>query len=110
MKKILLIIIVVSFSCKAQDNSISSKELTINNSIILGGSLTNLTLIYGDPIEIEKSFSEMDEVDMFFYKYNGINFTIKENTVSTFRITSNKFNLTKSIYTSKNEKNNSIRG
>ena len=32
---------------------------------------------------------------MFFYKYNGINFTIKENTVSTFRITSNKFNLTK---------------
>lgn len=97
MQKIFLITIIIltSFSCRAQDNSLNSKELTINNKTIYGKDKSILISNFGQPLKIEKDFSEMDNVDMFFYKYNGVNFTVKKDKVTNFSITSNKFNFTK---------------
>ncbi len=97
MKKIILIaILIISNSCKAQEDKILSEELTINGNIIFGMDKSNLILIFGTPSKIEKEFSEMDESDMYFYKYNNdLDVTIIDKTVDTFRITSNKYSFTK---------------
>lgn len=97
MKKIILItILIVSYSCKAQENKILSEDLTINGKLIFGMNKSDLILNFGTPTKIEKGFSEMDESDMYFYKYdNDLDFTLIDNTVDTFRVLSNKYNFTK---------------
>lgn len=96
MKKTFLITILtlLTFNCKAQD-IIESNKLTINGVNLVGQNKSILIASFGNPTEIKKDFSEMDNTDMYIYKYNGINLTIIENKVSTFRITNSNYKFTK---------------
>ena len=96
MKHIFLIsfIALFSLSCNAQ-NTINSNELTINGVVVMGKNKSVLTASFGQPIKIEKSFSEMDNVDMYIYKYMGVIFYVKENLIDDFEITNNKYLFTK---------------
>ena len=82
MKNLLLItiLILISFNCKAQ-NTIDSNELTVNGIIVIGKNKSILATNFGQPINIEKSFSEMDNEDMYIYKYDGIVFYVSQNGV-----------------------------
>ena len=72
MKNIILLITltIASLSCKAQ-NTINANELTINGVAISGENKSMLISNFGQPLEIEKGYNEMDEVDMYIYKYDG---------------------------------------
>ena len=96
MKHIFLIsfIALFSLSCSAQ-NTINSNELTVNGVVVMGENKSVLTSSFGNPIEIIKDFSEMDNADMYTYKYNGLSLTVIENKVSAFVITKSKYVFTK---------------
>ncbi len=91
---IVITFVFLSLNCKGQ-NTINSDELTVNGVIVIGKDKSILTSNFGKPIEIEKSFSEMDNVDMYIYKYDGIIFYVMENRIDDFKITNNKYNFTK---------------
>ena len=96
MKNIILLITltVASLCCKAQ-NTINSNEITINGLVIIGEDKSVLISNFGQPLEIEKGYSEMDEVDMYIYKYDGAVFYVMKNLIDDFEITKNKYRLTK---------------
>lgn len=96
MKKIFLFITltIVTFSCKAQ-NTINSNELTINGIVVMGQNKSVLISNFGQPLEIEKDFSEMDNIDMYIYKYNGVVFYVIKDLIDDYEITNNKYNFTK---------------
>jgi len=96
MKNIILLITltIASLSCKAQ-NTINANELTINGVAIRGKNKSMLISNFGQPLEIEKGYSEMDEVDMYIYKYDGAVFYVIKNLIDDFEITKNKYRLTK---------------
>ena len=96
MKNILLLITltIASLSCKAQ-NTINANELIINGVAIRGKNKSMLISNFGQPLEIEKGYSEMDEVDMYIYKYDGAVFYVMKNLIDDFEITKNKYRLTK---------------
>jgi hypothetical protein len=96
MKNIILLITltIASLSCKAQ-NTINANELTINGVAIRGMNKSMLISNFGTPLEIEKGYSEMDEVDMYIYKYDGAVFYVMKNLIDDFEITKNKYRLTK---------------
>ena len=96
MKNIILLITltIASLSCKAQ-NTINSNELTINGLVIIGENKSMLISNFGTPLEIEKGYNEMDEVDMYIYKYDGAVFYVIKNLIDDFEITKNKHRLTK---------------
>ena len=64
MKEIILIfsLLLMSFTCKAQDNSINSSELTINGVNFLGNNVNLVTEHFGQPNSIEDYYFEMDKV------------------------------------------------
>lgn len=96
MKKIILIvfIIAINFSCKAQKNKINSNELTINGINFIGNNVSLLIQHLGQPNAIEDFYLEMDEVMSQKYIYNGVSFTTVNNEVSSFEITSSSFSFT----------------
>jgi hypothetical protein len=96
MKNIILLITltIASLSCKAQ-NTINRDEITINGHVIIGENKSVLISNFGTPLEIEKGYSEMDEVDMYIYKYNGAVFYVMKNLIDSFSITSTRNNSTK---------------
>jgi len=96
MKNIILLITltIASLSCKAQ-NTINSNELTINGLVIIGEDKSVLISNFGTPLEIEKGYSEMDEVDMYIYKYDGAVFYVIKNLIDDFAIISTRNNSTK---------------
>ena len=96
MKNIILLITITiaSLSCKAQ-NTINSNELTINGLVIIGEDKSILISNFGTPLEIEKGYSEMDEVDMYIYKYNGAVFYVMKNLIDSFSIIGSEYSLTK---------------
>ncbi len=96
MKNLLLITILtlISFNCKAQ-NTIDSNELTVNGIIVIGKNKSILATNFGQPINIEKSFSEMDNEDMYIYKYDGIVFYVLKDLIDDYEITNNKHSFTK---------------
>jgi len=101
MKNIILLITltVASLCCKAQ-NTINSNEITINGLVIIGEDKSVLISNFGQPLEIEKGYSEMDEVDMYIYKYDGAVFYVIKNLIDDFEIiftrnNSTKYSLTK---------------
>jgi hypothetical protein len=96
MKNIILLITltIASLSCKAQ-NTINANELTINGVAIRGMNKSMLISNFGTPLEIEKGYNEMDEVDMYIYKYDGAVFYVMKNLIDDFEITKNKYRLTK---------------
>ncbi len=91
MKKIIIILtLIISFSCKSQ-NVVDSNTLTINGVNILGKDKSILISNFGQPNNIEKSVSEMDEKDMYYYKYNGTKFVVIDNIIDTFQISNSNF-------------------
>jgi len=96
MKKIILIlsVIVISYSCKAQKNTINSSESTINGINFLGNSVSLVTQHLGQPNTIEDYFFEMDDVMSQKYNYNGILFYIVNSKVDSFEITGNNYAFT----------------
>jgi hypothetical protein len=96
MKNIILLITITiaSLSCKAQ-NTINSNELTINGLVIIGEDKSILISNFGTPLEIEKGYSEMDEVDMYIYKYDGAVFYVMKNLIDSFSIIGSEYSLTK---------------
>jgi hypothetical protein len=96
MKKILFIGLLIfgTIDCKAQ-NTINSDELTINNVLVMGQNKSILISSFGQPFEIEKDFSEIDDVDMYIYKYNGIAFYVINDLIDSYEITSDNYNFTK---------------
>ena len=96
MKNIILLITltIASLSCKAQ-NTINRDEITINGLVIIGENKSMLISNFGQPLEIEKGYNEMDEVDVYIYKYDGAVFYVIKNLIDDFEITKNKYRLTK---------------
>lgn len=96
MKNIILLITltIASLSCKAQ-NTINRDEIRINGLVIIGENKSVLISNFGTPLEIEKGYNEMDEVDMYIYKYDGAVFYVIKNLIDDFEITKNKYRLTK---------------
>ena len=96
VKNIILLITltIASLNCKAQ-NTINANELTINGLVIIGKNKSMLISNFGQPLEIEKEYNEMDEVDMFIYKYKGIVFTVEENLIDSFSIIGSEYSFTK---------------
>ena len=96
MKNIILLITltIASLSCMAQ-NTINRDEITINGLVIIGENKSILISNFGTPLEIEKGYNEMDEVDMYIYKYDGAVFYVIKNLIDDFEITKNKYRLTK---------------
>jgi hypothetical protein len=96
MKNIILLITltIASLSCKAQ-NTINRDEITINGHVIIGENKSVLISNFGTPLEIEKGYSEMDEVDMYIYKYNGAVFYVMKNLIDSFSIIGSEYSLTK---------------
>jgi len=96
MKNIILLITltIASLSCKAQ-NTINRNEITINGLVIIGENKSVLISNFGQPLEIEKGYSEMDEVDMYIYKYDGAVFYVMKNLIDSFSIIGSEYSLTK---------------
>jgi hypothetical protein len=96
MKNIILLITltIASVSCKAQ-NTINRDEITINGHVIIGENKSVLISNFGQPLEIEKGYSEMDEVDMYIYKYDGAVFYVMKNLIDSFSIIGSEYSLTK---------------
>ena len=96
MKNIILLITltIASLSCKAQ-NTINRNEITINGLVIIGENKSVLISNFGQPLEIEKGYSEMDKVDMYIYKYDGAVFYVMKNLIDDFEITKNKHSISK---------------
>lgn len=93
MKKIIFIVIVlVSFNCKSQD-TIEMTKLSINGVNILGKDKSLLISNFGQPSEIISSYSEMDENQMYEYKYNGLTVYVINNFVDSFILTNSIFSL-----------------
>jgi hypothetical protein len=101
MKKIILIfsVIVISYSCKAQDNNINSNETTINGNNFLGNNVSLITQHFGQPNSIEDYYHEMDDVTIYKYVYDNIIFTTNNNITYSFEITGNNY-----VFTSNNIK------
>ena len=91
---LLITITIASLSCKAQ-NTINANELTINGVAIRGKNKSMLISNFGQPLEIEKGYSEMDKVDMYIYKYDGAVFYVMKNLIDDFEITKNKHSISK---------------
>jgi hypothetical protein len=91
MKKIIfLIIVLVSFNCKSQD-TIEISKLSVNGVNILGKDKSLLTSNFGQPSEIISSYSEMDEDQMYEYKYFGLTVYVINNFVDSFVVTNSEF-------------------
>ena len=93
MKKIIIIlsIITISFSCKSQDNIISSSESTINGINFLGNDVALVVQHFGQPNTIDDYYFEMQDVMTQRYTYSDILFTIMENKVYSFEITGSNY-------------------
>lgn len=96
MKKIILIfsLLVISYSCKAQNNTINSSELTINGIKFLGNITNLITQHLGQPNSIEDYYFEMKDVMSKKYNYDGILFYIIDNKVDSFEIISDNYTFT----------------
>jgi hypothetical protein len=96
MKKIILIIclITISISCKAQDNTIHSNEITINGTQFFGNDVSLVTQYFGLPDSEEDYYYEMQEVMSRKYIYNGILFYIVNSKVDSFEITGSNYAFT----------------
>jgi hypothetical protein len=96
MKNIILLITltIASLNCKAQ-NTIKANELTINGHVIIGKNKSMLISNFGQPLEIEKDYNEMDEVDMYIYKYDGAVFYVMKNLIDSFSIIGSEYSFTK---------------
>jgi hypothetical protein len=97
MKKIFLITFLIAFaflSCKAQKNTITSSEPTINGISFLGNNVSLLTQHLGLPISIEDYYFEMNDVNSKKYNYNGILFYVINNKIDSFEITNNSYSFT----------------
>jgi hypothetical protein len=90
---IFVVIVLISFNCKSQD-IIEMSKLTVNGINILGKDKSILISNFGQPSEIVNDYSEMDEKDMYEYKYIGLNVYIINNFVESFVITKNTYLLT----------------
>ena len=88
MKRIILIfsLFVISYSCKAQKNTINSSESTINGIDFLGNNVALVIQHLGQPNTIEDYFFEMDDVMSQKYNYNGLLFYIVNSKVVSFEI------------------------
>jgi hypothetical protein len=99
MKKIIIIILfTISFNCKSQ-NIVDVNTLTLNNIELLGKSKSFLFSNLGQPIDFEAIESEMDDKNMYIYKFNGANFIIIDDIVDSFEINNSNF-----LFTSNNIK------
>jgi len=97
MKKIILIlsIMIINISCKAQNNTINSTELTMNGINYLGNNVSLVTQYLGQPNTIENYYFEMNDEMSQKYHYNGVLFYILNNKVNSFEITTSNYSFSK---------------
>lgn len=94
MKKLIIIIIfTISSNCKSQ-NMVDLNTLTLNNVEFLAKSKSFLFSKLGEPIDFEVKKSEMDDKNMYIYKYNGAIFVIIDDIVDSFEINNSNFSFT----------------
>lgn len=93
----LAIIILLITSIGIAQTKINATSIKINNIEVIGKNITNVINILGQPIKIQKSFSEMDEVDMFIYSYNGLILYVKNNLIDDFEISNNTYTFSNNI-------------
>ncbi|WP_144439129.1 hypothetical protein [Lutibacter profundi] len=84
----------MSFTCKAQDNTINYNELTINDINFLGNNVSLVIQHLGQPNTIEEYYFEMQDVMSQKYKYNDIIFTVINNRTYSFEIIGSNYTFT----------------
>jgi len=96
MKKAIFIfsLLIISLSCKSQDDIISLNDITINGMTILNESDSYIIQHFGQPLNIETYLFEMDNVEGELYIYFGITFYVINNKVELFEITNDNFVVT----------------
>ncbi|RSK41775.1 hypothetical protein [Mangrovimonas spongiae] len=97
MKKSNFIIPMLFFfaiSCKAQNNSISKNQATINDHIVFKASSNFLIENFGQPESIESYFFETEDSSGEIYHYLGASFYLLDDKIDSFEIDSNLYNFT----------------
>ncbi len=95
----IILIIILSFSCKAQNDSITTNLGTINSLNVFKASSDFLTENFGEPENIEEYFYEMENTQGSIYHYSGLLFYVVNNTVEGFEISTNEY-----VFTANNVK------
>ena len=93
MKKIILIfnVIIISYSCKAQNNTLISSEITINGINFFGNNVSLITQYFGQPNSIENYYYEIDDVMTYKYVYDSIIFTTINDITYSFEFTGGNY-------------------
>lgn len=101
MKKIILIfnVIIISYSCKAQNNTLNSSEISINGINFFGNNVSLITQHFGQPNSIENYYYEIDDVMTYKYVYDSIIFTTINDITYSFEFTGGNY-----VFTSNNIK------
>ncbi|MFS4456719.1 hypothetical protein [Maribacter sp. 2304DJ31-5] len=95
MKKIIVIFLgIISFNCSSQ-NTVDSSTLTINGINVIGKKKPILIQHFGQPVKIDKDFSEMSNEDMYLHHYNGVIFYVINDLVDDYEILNSNFKFTK---------------
>lgn len=96
MKKIILIfsVIIISYSCKAQNNTLNSNEITINGINFFGNNVNLITQHFGQPNSIENYYYEIDDVMTYKYVYDSIIFTTINDITYSFEFTGGNYAFT----------------
>ena len=97
MKTQILILQVLLFSaasCKAQNNSISSSQATINGYSVFKTSSQILIQNFGQPLNVEEYFFEMENTTGELYHYDGLSFYVIDDKIDGFEITGDQYEFT----------------
>lgn len=93
--KLLTTISCLSFIlCFSQNySSISINEVTVNQNIVYGINTASLIILFGEPINIENDFLEMENDTAQIYNYHGAKFWFLNNKLISFKITGNSYSI-----------------
>ena len=101
MHKIVLILVIltINISCKAQESRINSLELQINGVSYLNKDISLVIQNLGNPQKIADYYFEMDAIMAKKYYYDGLLFYAINEKIESFEITHNSY-----LFTSNNIK------
>lgn len=80
--------------CFSQNHSrISINEVTINQNIVYGINTASLITLFGEPINIENDFLEMENATSQIYNYHGAMFWFLYDKLISFKIIGNNYDV-----------------
>lgn len=93
LKNLLFAIACASFMLVvSQDHSsININEVTINQHTVFGITTNSLITIFGEPLNIENDFLEMENATAQIYNYEGASFWFSNKKLVYFKITGNNY-------------------